>query len=181
MQPGLPTAPSRFSRTGRGALLVSSVSPAQQPLYGTARPILTNTLLLLSPPPIESVLSIFLLTVSWWIPESPRYYVARDQPEKALAILARYHTPDGDEHDEVVQLEFAEITTALAMEKMAAESFKFIDFLKTKGNRHRLVIIICVGLFSQWSGNGLVSYYLNKIMGSIGITDPTRSSSSTGV
>lgn len=28
-----------------------------------------------------------------------------------------------------------------------------------------------VGFFSQWSGNGLVSYYINKVLTEIGITD----------
>jgi len=112
-----------------------------------------------------------MLLVVWWIPESPRYYVARDQPEKALAILAKYHA-NGNAHDEVVQLEFAEITSALALERSFKVSFSFIDFLKTPGNRRRLYIIVAIGLFSQWSGNGLVSYYANIIYNQIGITDP---------
>jgi len=32
-------------------------------------------------------------------------------------------------------------------------------------------IIIAIAFFSQWSGNGLVSYYLNKVFDQIGITD----------
>jgi len=34
-------------------------------------------------------------------------------------------------------------------------------------------IIIAIAFFSQWSGNGLVSYYLNKVFATIGITNPT--------
>jgi MFS family permease len=34
-------------------------------------------------------------------------------------------------------------------------------------------IIIALAFFSQWSANGLVSYYLNKVFDTIGITDPT--------
>ena len=41
----------------------------------------------------------------------------------------------------------------------------------TKGNRKRMGIIIAIAWFSQWSGNGLVSYYLNKVFNTIGITD----------
>ena len=33
-------------------------------------------------------------------------------------------------------------------------------FYKTAGMRKRLVIIIFVGFFSQWAGNGIISYYL---------------------
>lgn len=32
-------------------------------------------------------------------------------------------------------------------------------------------IIIAIAFFSQWSGNGLVSYYLNKVLNGIGIKD----------
>ena len=32
-------------------------------------------------------------------------------------------------------------------------------------------IIVAIAWFSQWSGNGLVSYYLNQVFDTIGITD----------
>jgi hypothetical protein len=34
-------------------------------------------------------------------------------------------------------------------------------------------LIIALAFFSQWSGNGLVSYYLNRVFDAIGITNPT--------
>lgn len=40
--------------------------------------------------------------------------------------------------------------------------------VSTEGNRYRVFIVLCMGLFSQWSGNGLVSYCES------GITRPTR-------
>jgi Sugar (and other) transporter len=43
----------------------------------------------------------------------------------------------------------------------------------TPGNRKRMRIIIALAFFSQWSGNGLVSYYLNKVFDGIGITNTT--------
>lgn len=43
----------------------------------------------------------------------------------------------------------------------------------TRGNRRRLLIIVAIAWFSQWSGNGLVSYYLNKVFDTIGITSST--------
>lgn len=36
-----------------------------------------------------------------------------------------------------------------------------------------MLIIVAIAWFSQWSGNGLVSYYLTKVMDSIGITNTT--------
>jgi hypothetical protein len=43
----------------------------------------------------------------------------------------------------------------------------------TVGNRKRMMIIIALAFFSQWSGNGLVSYYLKDVLDTIGITNPT--------
>lgn len=122
---------------------------------------------------IQALFTLIMLAVVWWIPESPRYHVSSGQPEKALKTLAYYHA-DGNEQDEVVQLEYAEITTAIAMEKSSEHSGSYKDFLRTPGNRKRLLIIITFGLFAQWSGNGLVSYYLNLIMDSIGIKDANQ-------
>jgi len=40
---------------------------------------------------------------------------------------------------------------------------------------------ITAGFFSQWSGNGIVSYYLNKALDGIGYTDPTTQNIINGV
>jgi len=48
-----------------------------------------------------------------------------------------------------------------------------MDFIKTAGNRKRLLMIISLGLFSQWSGNALVSYYAGIIYEGAGITRQT--------
>ena len=36
-----------------------------------------------------------------------------------------------------------------------------------------MTIIIALAFFSQWSGNGLVSFYLKDVLDAIGITNPT--------
>ena len=43
-----------------------------------------------------------------------------------------------------------------------------------------MLIIVAISWFSQWSGNGLVSYYLTKVMDSIGITNTTNQLLITG-
>ncbi|KAJ5088958.1 hypothetical protein N7532_007642 [Penicillium argentinense] len=151
-----------------GATYHSGAFIAAWTTYGTLK--IKNEWSWRAPSLIQGVFTLLMLAVVWWIPESPRYYVSKDLPEKGLQVLAYYHA-EGDELDEVVQLEFTEITTAIAMEKNAEHSSSILDFLRTRGNRKRLLIIVSFGLFSQWSGNGLVSYYLNLIMDSIGITD----------
>jgi MFS family permease len=61
-----------------------------------------------------------------------------------------------------------EIRRALDFELETASSTSYLAFFKTKGNRRRFFIILAVGFFSQWSGNGLTSYYLTLVLDSIG-------------
>ena len=105
----------------------------------------------------------------WFVPESPRFLIAHGKVEKAHEVLAKVHA-NGDRDSEIVMLELQEIKDTIKLEQ-EFESNGWLELVKTKGNRHRLVILLSLGLFSQWSGNGLVSYYLSKIFDSIGITD----------
>lgn len=68
--------------------------------------------------------------------------------------------------------EYAEIKETIRLEQLIKKQTNYADFLKTKGNRYRLFLIASLGLFSQWSGGGLVAYYFSKIMKSIGVKNP---------
>lgn len=52
---------------------------------------------------------------------------------------------------------------------MAKQSW--LTLVKTNGNRKRTLIAAFLGLATQWSGNGLISYYLSPILINVGITD----------
>jgi len=105
------------------------------------------------------------------VPESPRYLIAKGKHERALKILANAHAR-GNVQDELVQIEYEEIQQTIKLEQ-EFEGNGWGELIKTKGNRHRLLILVSLGFFSQWSGNGLVSYYITDVLNSIGITNPT--------
>ncbi len=52
----------------------------------------------------------------------------------------------------------AEIKETIRLEYLFKRQTSYLDFVRTKGNRHRLALIVTLGLFSQWSGNGLASF-----------------------
>ncbi|RSH90986.1 hypothetical protein EHS25_010162 [Saitozyma podzolica] len=116
---------------------------------------------------LSSVLQIFLV---WFLPESPRWLVEQGRIEQATAVLVKYHA-DGDASDPIVELELAEIMEAIEVDRKINQNVSFLTMVKNKANRSRTMIIIAVGFFSQWSGNGLISYYLSLILDSIGYTD----------
>ena len=72
-----------------------------------------------------------------------------------------------------MQYEFEEIKAAIDLDRQVAASVGWKTLFATVGNRRRMRIIIALAFFSQWSGNGLVSYYLNKVFDTIGITSTT--------
>ena len=113
--------------------------------------------------------SILQLIFIWTVPESPRWLISKGKLEKAHQVLAKCHA-NGDMHDELVVLEVQEIRDTIKMEQ-EFESTGWSELWKTKGNRHRLVILLTAGFFSQWSGNGIASYYLPVVLGQVGITD----------
>jgi hypothetical protein len=94
--------------------------------------------------------------------------MSKGRHDEAMRVLVKYHG-EGDENDEFVHLEFAEIKAAINLD-MEINQTGWADFFKTKGNRKRIGLITALGLFSQWSGNGLISYYLKQVMDSVGIT-----------
>lgn len=106
------------------------------------------------------------------VPESPRWLVSKDRNEDALRILAQYHA-NGDANNATVQFEYREIKTILHLEKEADKS-NYLDFLRTRGNRWRLAIIISLGVISQYSGNALLSNYINLVYDGAGIKDQNQ-------
>jgi hypothetical protein len=62
--------------------------------------------------------SVIQLSFIWFLPESPRWLIAHDRADEALAALKHYHG-EGNE-TELVRLEFEEITAAIAQEKSKA-------------------------------------------------------------
>ena len=55
-----------------------------------------------------------------------------------------------------------EIKSAIELDREVKDNVGWSALWKTRGNRRRMRIIIALAFFSQWSGNGLVSYYLNQ-------------------
>jgi MFS family permease len=83
--------------------------------------------------------------------------------------LVKYHG-EGDANSEFVAVEYHQIRETLRGEKETS-SHPWKEIFSTAVNLRRCAVALCVGLFSQWAGNGLVSYYLAKVLSTIGITE----------
>jgi MFS family permease len=101
--------------------------------------------------------------------ESPRWLVSMDRGEQARKNLVRSHA-GGNEFSPLVNFEIIGITETLRAENQAGQSASYTELFATPGNRKRLVISVSLGIFSQWVGNGVVSYYLALVLDTVGIT-----------
>jgi hypothetical protein len=63
-----------------------------------------------------------------------------------------------------------QIRTTLAIELESAKR-SWLDVFSTKAMRKRLLITSMIGLFTQWSGNTLQSYYLSDLLKMVGFTN----------
>ncbi|KAJ5491102.1 hypothetical protein N7539_002669 [Penicillium diatomitis] len=118
---------------------------------------------------LQAVPSLCQLVFIWTVPESPRWLISKGQLEKAKKILADVHA-QGDLDDELINIEFDEIQQTIQLEN-EYEGNSWLEFFATPGNRHRTIILVTIGFFSQWSGNGIISYFLPQVLKMIGIGD----------
>lgn len=80
---------------------------------------------------------------------------------------------------EFVAAEYLQIKETISLEKEYG-SRGWSELFRTPGNRKRALICYLQGFFSQWCGNGLISYYLVPVLETVGITDPTEQAGLNG-
>ncbi|KAE8454689.1 hypothetical protein EG329_000312 [Mollisiaceae sp. DMI_Dod_QoI] len=113
-------------------------------------------------PSVLQIATVFLL------PESPRWLISRDRMEEAEAVLIKYHA-EGDADSILVKAEMAQISSTIKIE-MDNSKQSWWNMVSTPGMRRRTFISCFLGLFTQMSGNTLLTYYQNLLFIMMGYT-----------
>lgn len=113
-------------------------------------------------PSLLQIATVFLL------PESPRWLASKDRDEEAYAIIVKYHA-EGDADSLIAKAEMAQIKSVIQLEFENSKQ-TWADIFRTPGMRRRIFITAFIGLFTQMSGNTLLSYYSGLLFQMMGYT-----------
>ncbi|KAL2174125.1 sugar transporter-like protein [Thermothelomyces heterothallicus CBS 202.75] len=113
--------------------------------------------------------SLLQIVTVFFLPESPRFLISKDRDDDAKEVLIKYHA-EGDASSLLVQAEIVQIRETIRTE-MEVSNQSWMELVSTYGMRRRLVITLFIGLFTQLSGNTLLSYYSGKLFEMMGYTE----------
>ncbi|KAL3487615.1 putative transporter [Aspergillus germanicus] len=109
---------------------------------------------------------------SWFLPESPRWQIAQGKHEEARQFIIKHHANGHADHP-IVAIEMQEIEDSLAevRSRSAWACFDLRSLFKSRARLYRVMLVITMGWFGQFSGNNVVSYYLPIMVENVGITE----------
>ncbi len=88
-------------------------------------------------------------------------------------MLAAVHT-NGVIDSPIINFQMNEIVNTIAFEKSIAEGggkWPFLQLLKRRGTRRRVVILVTLASVTMLSGNNIVLFYLGSMLKEAGVTD----------
>ncbi|MCJ1367520.1 hypothetical protein MMC16_006653 [Acarospora aff. strigata] len=118
---------------------------------------------------LQMVFSGIVLSLCLFLPETPRWLMANDRHEEALAVMAKYHG-EGNRDSPIVQLEFREMMDDISITGSDKRWWDYRELVNSKEVRYRSMLVVAMGFFGQWSGNGPVSYYYPQMLAGAGIS-----------
>lgn len=99
---------------------------------------------------LQMALPVIILCGLYWMPESPRYLLSKDQEEEAYRIILRLHSSSADPENEFARREFFQIKKQIRLDAQFDTSYW--GLFKKSSMRKRLVFTIFLEFALMSSG-----------------------------
>ncbi|KAL0568873.1 hypothetical protein V5O48_013099 [Marasmius crinis-equi] len=129
-----------------GSILCTGIS------IGTGK--LSSTTSWRAPLAIQLVPAGILILFVWFLPESPRWLMSVNRKEEARKVLAKYHG-SGEANAPLVQLQWREFEESIRVDASDKRWLDYSELFNSRNARYRTYMMLMMGFFGQWSGNGL--------------------------
>lgn len=119
---------------------------------------------------LQAFASGIVLIASLFCPETPRWLMSNDRHEEAISVLANYHG-EGNRYAPIVLLQYREMMEEISTEGSDKLWWDYRVLVNSRSAWWRLGCVAGIAFFGQWSGNGVVSYFLPALLDIIGVSD----------
>lgn len=120
---------------------------------------------------VQIIPALFLVSMIYLFPESPRWLCDHDKWEEGLATLAKLHS-HGDLNDAYVTAEYSLIKAQILREH-SQPSKTYLDLFKTWPNLRRTILVTMIQSSCQMTGVSAIQYFSPQIFAQLGITTST--------
>ncbi|KAG9238915.1 general substrate transporter [Amylocarpus encephaloides] len=117
---------------------------------------------------IQLMFSSIIFILAYFLPESPRWLYVNHKEDQAKAMLTKFHG-DGNPESEWVKLQLNEYEELLEMDGADKRWWDYSALFKNRSTCYRLFCNVCITIFGQWAGNAVLSYFLGKVLDTVGI------------
>ena len=87
-----------------------------------------------------------------------------------MIMKAKYHG-EGSRNHPIVELEYKEMVEDISVTGSDKRWWDYRELFNSREARYRTMLVLSMGFFGQWSGNGPVSYYYPAMLQGAGITN----------
>lgn len=121
---------------------------------------------------LQLLFSGLIVLFCLFLPESPRWLYVQNKKEEAKDLMTKYHTSDSKNSDSIwVQLQLQEYEELLKLDGADKRWWDYSALFRDRASVYRLGASVTVSAFSQWLGNGVLSYYLASVLTIAGYRD----------
>ncbi|KAL3471486.1 general substrate transporter [Aspergillus californicus] len=119
---------------------------------------------------LQGLWSLLCISLLPFVPESPRWLIARGRTDEALQALAQISS-DGDQNHPLVLAQHREIIDTMERESLTIGNMKFKEIMQTPSVIKRLALVFSCSLATVVVGSQIASYYFGTMLDNAGITD----------